>query len=322
VFLGYSPRHKGVKCLDMATGRVYISRDVVFDENFFPFASLHPNAGPLLRKELLLLPSSTTSPHEGASNVNDHVPIVPITNTPQVAEQVDDNLLHRPVQIPQENDNASQSEHDENGTETDADSVADSGEHSPAHADPETPPFEADSPALGSRDSAGSSHGENTPSPHAGAPPGGRFSPTVDDRGAHTPSPNQDAPSGGLSPPGIAAGPSNDDHMPSPNTNAPSGGLSAPGGSSVPGRGGEIPAAPPSGVRTRLQQGIRQPKKYTDGRVRYGMFSATGEPSSLSEALGDSKWHQAMKEEYNALLENQTWRLVPPSNSKNLIDCK
>jgi hypothetical protein len=36
VYLGYSPRHKGVKCLDTDTGRVYISCDVVFDENIFP----------------------------------------------------------------------------------------------------------------------------------------------------------------------------------------------------------------------------------------------------------------------------------------------
>jgi histone deacetylase 1/2 len=52
------------------------------------------------------------------------------------------------------------------------------------------------------------------------------------------------------------------------------------------------------------------------------MFSSTGEPCSLSEALGDSKWRQAMEEEYNALLKNKTWHLVPPCRNKNLIDCK
>ena len=31
-FLGYSNIHKGFKCLDISTGRVYISRDVVFDD--------------------------------------------------------------------------------------------------------------------------------------------------------------------------------------------------------------------------------------------------------------------------------------------------
>lgn len=44
-FLGYSTMHKGFKCLDIAAGRVYISRDVVFDEQVFPFAQLHSNAG-------------------------------------------------------------------------------------------------------------------------------------------------------------------------------------------------------------------------------------------------------------------------------------
>ena len=53
VFLGYSAQHKGLKFLDISTGRVYISRDVVFDETKFPFADLHPNAGALLRKEIL-----------------------------------------------------------------------------------------------------------------------------------------------------------------------------------------------------------------------------------------------------------------------------
>ncbi|XP_073351920.1 uncharacterized mitochondrial protein AtMg00820-like [Aegilops tauschii subsp. strangulata] len=56
--------------------------------------------------------------------------------------------------------------------------------------------------------------------------------------------------------------------------------------------------------------------------VRYGNFSATGEPQSLSEALGDANWRCAMDQEYMALQKNQTWHLVPPPPGKNIIDCK
>jgi hypothetical protein len=61
--LGYSNLHKGFKCLDVAKGRIYISRDVVFDETMFPFQKLNPNSGTHLRAEILLLP--TTSQNHG-----------------------------------------------------------------------------------------------------------------------------------------------------------------------------------------------------------------------------------------------------------------
>jgi histone deacetylase 1/2 len=57
VFLGFSDMHKGFKCLKVSSRQVYISRDVIFDENIFPRASLHSNAGAHLRSEIVNLSS-------------------------------------------------------------------------------------------------------------------------------------------------------------------------------------------------------------------------------------------------------------------------
>ena len=73
MFVGYSPQHKGVKCLDVSTGQVYISRDVVFDETVFPFRDLHPNADALLQKAILLLPAHLSGLDQGGNNTTDHM---------------------------------------------------------------------------------------------------------------------------------------------------------------------------------------------------------------------------------------------------------
>jgi hypothetical protein len=52
------------------------------------------------------------------------------------------------------------------------------------------------------------------------------------------------------------------------------------------------------------------------------LLTTTGEPSTLAEALDDVCWHEAMDDEYQALMENKTWHLVPPSSTRNIIDCK
>ena len=96
--------HKGVKCLDVPTGRIYISRDVVFDESIFPFASLHPNTGALLRKEILLLPENLRSFDQGGDNCTD---------------QNDDNIASTssalvPVQVGNENGAPNGAQNDQN----------------------------------------------------------------------------------------------------------------------------------------------------------------------------------------------------------------
>jgi hypothetical protein len=45
-------------------------------------------------------------------------------------------------------------------------------------------------------------------------------------------------------------------------------------------------------------------------------------PQYYAEAKGNPHWVEAMQEEYNSLIENNTWELVPlPSNMK-LVRCK
>jgi hypothetical protein len=74
--------------------------------------------------------------------------------------------------------------------------------------------------------------------------------------------------------------------------------------------------------RTRLQGGIRKPKEFTDGTVRYGNVAFSSEPLNLHEALTVPHWKMAMNDEYNALMRNKTWHLVPAQPSRNVIDCK
>jgi hypothetical protein len=74
--------------------------------------------------------------------------------------------------------------------------------------------------------------------------------------------------------------------------------------------------------RTRLQAGIRKPKIYSDGTVRYDNLIIFEEPNNLSAAMSDPTWKSATDSKFSALERNKTWHLVPPSLGRNLIDCK
>jgi hypothetical protein len=74
--------------------------------------------------------------------------------------------------------------------------------------------------------------------------------------------------------------------------------------------------------RTRLSEGIRRSRVYADGTIHYGMLTTIGEPSSLADTFSDSNWKQAMDAEFDALVRNKSWHLVPPQKGTNVIDCK
>lgn len=89
-----------------------------------------------------------------------------------------------------------------------------------------------------------------------------------------------------------------------------------------------IPSAHPMVTRSRNQ--ITKPKHHSDGTVRYPLphaliteYASTEiEPTCYSIAMKDQNWRQAMNVEFDALLKNHTWNLVPPSSATNVIGCK
>jgi hypothetical protein len=48
----------------------------------------------------------------------------------------------------------------------------------------------------------------------------------------------------------------------------------------------------------------------------------SSDPQSYGEAAGNPFWESAMQEEYNSLLENQTWDLVPLPSGRKLVRCR
>ncbi|GJT47462.1 ribonuclease H-like domain-containing protein [Tanacetum coccineum] len=54
-------------------------------------------------------------------------------------------------------------------------------------------------------------------------------------------------------------------------------------------------------------------------RLSLNTFSISPIPKNSSDALKDSQWRTAMYDEYNALVKNGTWILVPRSTSVNMV---
>ena len=69
-------------------------------------------------------------------------------------------------------------------------------------------------------------------------------------------------------------------------------------------------------MQTRSKSGIHNP------RLHPSLFLADFEPKTVKHALKNSNWFAAMQEEYDALLKNRTWDLVPLLPNRQVIGCK
>jgi hypothetical protein len=79
--------------LDISTGHVYISRDVIFDEYVFPFSRLHPNAGARLRSKISLLPSSLVDPMSFGGTNDPSLQLSPEQASPPPVPLLDHSVL-------------------------------------------------------------------------------------------------------------------------------------------------------------------------------------------------------------------------------------
>ncbi|RVW20751.1 Retrovirus-related Pol polyprotein from transposon RE2 [Vitis vinifera] len=73
-------------------------------------------------------------------------------------------------------------------------------------------------------------------------------------------------------------------------------------------------------MTTRAKNNIRKPIQKLNLSTQLS-HPYDVEPTIVTQALKDPKWHWAMFEEYDALVRNGTWELVPSDSSHNIVGC-
>jgi histone deacetylase 1/2 len=83
-------------------------------------------------------------------------------------------------------------------------------------------------------------------------------------------------------------------------------------------------------MTTRSKNNMHKPKLPSDSHIKYPIPKALlatfqtpeTEPTCYTEAVKNPYWRTAMNTEFDALLQNGTWNLVPKPSNANLVGCK
>uniref|UniRef100_A0A3Q7EWZ0 Reverse transcriptase Ty1/copia-type domain-containing protein n=1 Tax=Solanum lycopersicum TaxID=4081 RepID=A0A3Q7EWZ0_SOLLC len=83
---------------------------------------------------------------------------------------------------------------------------------------------------------------------------------------------------------------------------------------------GYVISANTSPPTTIEKDGQQRPKSIH--HVTEHLLPEVVEPTIVGQGLAHPEWRSAMSDEFNALIKNCTWILVPPNSQQNLVDCK
>ncbi|KAG7559542.1 GAG-pre-integrase domain [Arabidopsis thaliana x Arabidopsis arenosa] len=331
VFLGYSTSQSAYYCLHRPSARIYVSRHVQFDEDTFPFQDTLPTNRetelvtptpplviPLLRPPVVRPPpvSSPPSPTAGpvppretltdtrvednnGSSQSENVGLIqtgPLNNINQAHEQAQTPNsttrapAHQPSSSSSESPTSTQTPTGSSTRRTGPPSL-DLHPSSPRSSDSQVSSPLSSSSASPSEPTAHSQNGSQTST----QPNRNTIEPTA---------PRQNE-----------LNPTTQNQL---QTNNP------PQNRATPTQPQNQILAPPENIhkmKTRAKNNITKPKQKFSLTVTAN-HKRPPEPTTINQALKDKDWSKACSTEFDALMGNHTWDLVPPTAAQNIVGCK